>query len=377
MLSPAQTFDILKGHGLNLFTGVPDSLLKDFCAYVTDHSATQEHIITANEGNAVAIATGHYLGTGTPALVYMQNSGIGNAINPLVSIADPEVYGIPMLLMIGWRGEPGVKDEPQHVKQGRVMTQLLDSIEIPWYSISSQDSDAEDTIARAIDQMKNEERPVAVLISKGTFEKHKLVKVSASDSLAMTRETAIDTIIQTIEPNSLVVSTTGMASRELFELREKLGQGHHNDFLTVGGMGHTSSIAQGLAMAQQDRPVYCLDGDGSALMHMGAMGVIAQSELPNLTHIVINNAAHDSVGGQPTVGMDISLTRIAQACGYEDAVEASTPEQLIAAIESTRDSSKGPKLLEVRVSKGSRPDLGRPTTTPVENKIAMMDQLKI
>ncbi len=375
MHHPDGIFAFIRGQGIRFFTGVPDSLLKDFCAYVTDNMADEEHVITANEGNAVALAAGHYLGTGSPALVYMQNSGIGNAVNPLLSLADPEVYSVPMLLMIGWRGEPGVKDEPQHVKQGRVMTELMDAMEIPWFELSAETRDPGKLIAEACRLMREKSMPVALLVRKGTFEKYKLKKDVVTD-YPMNREGAVKCVIDLLGEDDVVVSTTGKTSREVYEYRAERGDGHGNDFLTVGAMGHTASIAMGVARGQPGRKVICLDGDGSVLMHMGALAIIGQSVLPNLMHVVVNNGAHDSVGGQPTVGFETSLPKIAEACGYREVVSVTTADEVKAEMARLREV-EGPVMLEIRTNKGARDDLGRPKTTPVENRDAFMARLGV
>ena len=373
MLSPETVFEQLRAEGVRYFTGVPDSLLKDFCAWVTDHSADDEHVITANEGNAVALAMGHYLGTGEPALVYLQNSGIGNTVNPLLSLADPEVYGIPMLMMLGWRGEPGVKDEPQHVKQGRVMTDLLDAMEIPWYVLDADTPDSAAVIRKACTRMREKGMPVALLVRKGAFEKYKLQKEVKTD-YPMDREAAVKCVVDLLGSDDAVISTTGKTSRELYEYRDERGEGHGNDFLTVGGMGHTASIAMGVARGQPDRRVICLDGDGSVIMHMGALAIVGQSGLANLIHVVINNGAHDSVGGQPTAGFDVDFPAIARACGYAEALCVDQPEDFRDAFERLAQAD-GPTLLEIRTNKGARDDLGRPKTTPAENRDALMKVL--
>lgn len=370
MHSPEVIFNLLRSHGFNLFTGVPDSLLKDFCAFVTDSMSKDQHIIAANEGNAIAIAAGHYLGTGQPALVYMQNSGIGNAINPLLSLADSEVYSLPMLLMIGWRGEPGVSDEPQHIKQGRIMTNLMDALEIPWYSFGADTKSPTEVITKAINHMKKTQSPVALLVRKGTFEKYDL-KQDSPAKFKISREQAIENIVEHLDESDLVVSTTGMTSRELYELRVKAQQGHSNDFLTVGAMGHTASIALGLAKTQVDRRVFCIDGDGSALMHMGALGIAGSSGAKNFIHIVINNGAHDSVGGQPTVGFDINFPEIAKCCNYAHVFSVDGRVGLSECLTKIQ-LLDGPIFLEVKVKKGARDNLGRPKSTPIENKSALM-----
>jgi phosphonopyruvate decarboxylase len=372
MLGCADVYALLRATELDFFTGVPDSLLKDFCAYVTDHVPTADHVIAANEGNAVALAMGHFLGTGKPALVYMQNSGIGNAVNPLLSLADPEVYSIPMLLVIGWRGEPGVKDEPQHVKQGRRMTELLEAMEIPWFLLPSTLDEAGETIAEAGNIMRERMSPVALLVRAGTFETYELVRDVVTD-FPMNREDAVKCIAAQLLEEDIVVATTGKTSRELYEYRALTGSSG-NDFLTVGGMGHTASIAMGIAKVQPDRLVICLDGDGSLIMHMGSLGVIASAGPRNLLHVVINNGSHDSVGGQPTVGYDIDIPAIATACGYREAISVSKRSDLEKQIVRLRVQT-GPVLLEVRVNKGARPDLGRPKSTPLENRDALMTRL--
>lgn len=372
MQSCAVVYEELRKQGFNFFTGVPDSLLKDFCAYITDHVPPSAHVIAANEGNAVALAVGHFLGTGEPALVYMQNSGIGNTVNPLLSLADPEVYSIPMLLVIGWRGEPGFKDEPQHVKQGRVMTDLLDAMEIPWRVLDASTQDPAALIAAACAPMRDRMGPAALLVREGTFERYTLRSDRQTD-FPMTREDAVKAIVDALDPTDVVVSTTGKTSRELFEHRKATGV-PGNDFLTVGGMGHTASIAMGLARSQPARRVVCLDGDGSAIMHMGSLAVIGNSGLTNLLHVVINNGSHESVGGQPTVGHEIDFPTIARACGYRHASSVSTLEALRESVAMLRQV-EGPALLEVKVRIGSRSNLGRPTSTPLENRDALMKRL--
>lgn len=374
MVSPSDVYSAVRRQGIRFFVGVPDSLLKSFCAYITDH-ALENHVIAANEGNAVALAAGHFLGTAEPALVYMQNSGVGNAVNPLLSLVDPEVYSVPMLLMIGWRGEPGVKDEPQHVKQGRVMTELLDAMEIRWFVLDAQTADPAAVIGEACAVMRDKQAPVALLVRKGAFEKYQLGKDTVTD-YPLNREGAVKCIVDLLGDEDAVVSTTGMASRELYEYRAARGDDHGNDFLTVGSMGHTASIAMGLARARPERRVICLDGDGSVIMHMGALAIIGQSGLSNLVHVIINNGAHDSVGGQPTAGFGLNLVRVAKACGYTHVLSVSKPDEIRRAF-ARLAGGEGPALLEVRVNKGARDDLGRPQTTPVENRDAFMKRLGV
>jgi len=371
MIKPEVLFKALSDQGINFFTGVPDSLLKNFCAFVTDNVIDSQHIITANEGNAVALSAGHYLGTGKMGLVYLQNSGLGNTINPLLSLNDPEVYGLPVLLMIGWRGEPGIKDEPQHIKQGRISTTLLDAMEIPWHIIDSTSKDIEDIISLASSQALNREGPVALMIRKGTFSPYSL-KTNPEINNQISREQAIQQLIKQLNSNDRVVVTTGMPARELYEFRELRGDNLANDFLTVGSMGHAASISLGLAISEANRRVICIDGDGSVLMHMGSLAIIGQSRQENLIHVVLNNGSHDSVGGQPTCALDIDLLGIAKCCGYRKVILAKNLREIEGAFNELSDE-KGPLFLEIRIKKGSRENLGRPRTTPTENRIAFME----
>ena len=372
MIRPEFFIEKLRENGIDCFAGVPDSLLKNICAYITDHCDTEHNIIAANEGAAVGIAAGHYLATGNPACVYMQNSGEGNIINPLASLTDEEVYNIPVLLLIGWRGRPGVHDEPQHVKQGKVTTGLLNVMDVNYEVLSKEEDKAEKQIAKAIKALQNKE-VFALVIEKDTFEDYILQNVEKND-LTMNREEAIQAVAGALGEEDCIVSTTGMISRELFEYRAAMNQGHERDFLTVGAMGHASQIALGIAMAQPKRRVWCFDGDGATIMHMGSMAIVASKEPKNYVHVVFNNGAHDSVGGQPTVGLHIDLPAVAKAVGYKNMFSVESKQTLVEVLR-TVVSMEGPMLLEVKVKKGNRKDLGRPTTTPIQNKEALMSFL--
>ena len=373
MIRPEFFIEALREKGIDCFAGVPDSLLKNICAYITDHFDAAHNIIAANEGAAVGLAAGHYLATGQPACVYMQNSGEGNIINPLASLTDQEVYNIPVLLLIGWRGRPGVHDEPQHVKQGKVTTGLLNVIGVNYEVLSKEEDKAAKQIDKAAKALANKE-VFALVIEKDTFEDYKLQNVEVND-LTMSREEAIQTVAAALGEKDCIVSTTGMISRELFEYRAAMNQGHERDFLTVGSMGHASQIALGIALAQPDRRVWCFDGDGAAIMHMGSMAIVANKAPKNYVHVVFNNGAHDSVGGQPTVGLKIDLPAVAKAVGYKAEYSVDKKEALNAILKNL-NSFEGPTLIEVKVKKGNRKDLGRPTTTPIQNKEALMDFLK-
>jgi len=363
--------------GTDFFTGVPDSLLKSFCAYLTDNVKDENHIIAANEGAAVALACGYHLATGNIPLVYMQNSGIGNAVNPLLSLADSEVYQIPLILLIGWRGEPGVKDEPQHIKQGKVTCSLLDVMEIPYAVISDSESELEKQLSVMYEHFSKYNSPYGLVVRKDIFSNYKLQnKTVKKEELTLTREAAIEEILKASNPDELYISTTGMASRELYEIRKKKTQYNSFDFLTVGSMGHASQIALGIAIQKPDRPVTCLDGDGAVLMHMGSLAITGSRKPRNFRHIVLNNGAHDSVGGQPTVGLQIDIPSIAKACGYENVKSVKNNEELNAALIEIDKNRNGPYLIEVRICTGSRADLGRPTSTPLDNKNAFMRNIQ-
>lgn len=374
MLSPRIFIESLAAKGIDFFAGVPDSLLKNVCAFISDTLDGRHNIIAANEGGAVGLAAGHYLATGHIPCVYMQNSGEGNAINPLASLTDREVYHIPVLLVIGWRGEPGVHDEPQHVKQGKVTIPLLDAMGIRNEILSQEEDGFREQLERAVRYMTESGEAFAFIVRKGTFEPYTPQRKEANE-YPLSREEAIQRVADALGPKDVVVSTTGMISRELFEYREACGDGHERDFLTVGSMGHASQIALGIAMEKTDRRVWCFDGDGAALMHLGSMAIIADRAPENYVHVIFNNGAHDSVGGQPTVGLKVSFTEMAKAVGYKEAILATTAEELDSALKATVGKG-GPSLLEVRVHRGNRKDLGRPTTTPVQNRDALMDFLK-
>ena len=368
MIRPQFFYDTLANYGIDFYAGVPDSLLKNLCAYITDHADAAHNIIAANEGGAMGLAAGHYLATGQIPVVYMQNSGQGNIINPLASLTDPDVYNIPVLLVIGWRGKPGVHDEPQHVKQGKVTTGLLNVMGIDYTVLSKEEEKAEAQIKKAIAYMQNTKQCFALVIEKDTFETYALQNVEKND-LTMSREEAIQTVAAALGEKDAIVSTTGMISRELFEYRTSMNQGHERDFLTVGSMGHASQIALGIALEKKDRKVWCFDGDGASIMHMGSMAIVANKAPENYVHVVFNNGAHDSVGGQPTVGLKIDLPAIAKAVGYKSVYSVSSKEELQ---QQLSHLGEAPVFLEVKVKKGNRKDLGRPTTTPIQNKEALM-----
>jgi phosphonopyruvate decarboxylase len=374
MIDPREFVAGLRENGVEFFSGVPDSLLKELCSCIAQESLAGQHIVAANEGGAVALALGYHLATGNLPLVYFQNSGLGNIINPLLSLADQEVYSIPMLLVIGWRGEPGVHDETQHKKQGRVMLPMLDAMEIP-VSLLSPELDQADAIMKdAVAYAKKNGAPYALVVKKDTFKPFAAVQ-SESVPFPLSREEAIHQVIDGMDDRDVIVSTTGMPSREVYDYRRHKESGHHRDFLTVGGMGHASQIALGIALQRPDRTVYCLDGDGATLMHMGGLSLNGTLKPRNFKHIILNNGAHDSVGGQPTVGLAIDFLGVALASSYGQVLRAETREELASRLTDLKRSI-GPSLLEIRVRRGARKDLGRPATTPIQNKQAFMDFIR-
>lgn len=372
MIKPAYYLDRLNESGINFFAGVPDSLLKEFCACVSHNYGSDSHMITSNEGAAIGLGIGYYLGTGNVPMIYLQNSGLGNIINPVLSLASEKVYGIPMLIMVGWRGEPGVKDEPQHVHQGKVMIGSLEEMNLPYVVLSLDEKKAVEQTQNALSLARDKMSPVIIVVRKNSFEDFPEEKPQCD--LELSREDAIITVAKMLPEKSVVVCTTGMPSRELFEYRANNNQGHYRDFLSVGGMGHASQIALGLCMAQPKRPTYCFDGDGATLMHMGSLAIIGQSSAVNFTHVVFNNGVHDSVGGQPTVGFGVDFCGIAKACGYVSAVEVHSYEDIIRAFNYASEHD-GPHFIDIHVRPGNRLGIGRPTTTPKQNKNAIMKYL--
>lgn len=374
MIDTSKFYNALTSRGVDFFTGVPDSLLKDICAYISDNTPEDRHIISANEGSSIGLAVGSYLATGKLPLVYMQNSGFGNTVNPLLSIADVDVYSIPILLLIGWRGEPGTKDEPQHIKQGMISEELLTTMKIP-YQILDYNSNVDKVLDEAIETAITKQMPYALLIKKDTFGNYDLQK-DKKHEFELNREGAIKLVIDQLKSDDIVISTTGKTSREVFEYRKFLNQTHEKDFLTVGAMGHTSSIAMGIAIEKKDRNVFCIDGDGSVLMHMGSLAINGMMKgVENFKHIVINNGAHDSVGGQPTVAFEVDFAQIAKASGYTMVESANKKAEIRKKLEEVI-KHRGRAFLEIKVSKGARNDLGRPTVSPKDNKTAFQKFLK-
>ncbi len=366
--------DLVEILGADFYTGVPDSQLKSLCNYLMNTYGIDKkhHIIAANEGNCTALAAGYHLATGKTPVVYMQNSGEGNIINPVASLLNDKVYAIPMIFVIGWRGEPGVYDEPQHIYQGEVTVKLLDDMDIQSFIISKDTTKEElSSVMAGFNKVLKKGKNVAFVVCKGALSYDENVEYK-NDNL-MSREEIIQHIVK-FTGEDPIVSTTGKASRELFEIRESNGQSHKYDFLTVGSMGHASSIALGVALNKSETKIWCVDGDGAVLMHMGSMAVLGANKPENMVHILINNEAHETVGGMPTVSSTVDYVAVAKACGYPKVVCVDTFEDLDRELENAKNSNEL-SMIEVKCSIGARDDLGRPTTTALENKENFMRYL--
>lgn len=363
-------WDVFKNLDFDFFVGVPDSTFKDWMKFLDDPINTElTNIIACNECEAIAIAAGYHLATNKVGVVYMQNSGFGKTINPITSLSDPEVYSIPTLLMIGWRGEPDKKDEPQHKKMGRIMQSMLRTMEIPFEILPNNIDEAQKTIAKMKELAIANQGPVALIIKKGTFEKYESSR-NHEPKYEMSKEDAIKTIIDNFNGDEIVVSTTGKTSRELYEYRVYKNQ-TPDDFYTVGSMGCSAAIAFGIATQKKDKPIFVFDGDGAVIMQMGTLTTIGNYLPNNLNHIIFDNSAYDSTGGQPTNSENIDFEQIALATGFRFVKTVASRENLLATLNEMR-STPGPNMLIIKVNKGSRTDLGRPTTTPIENKKQFM-----
>lgn len=360
--------------GSDFYTGVPDSQLRTLCDFLMNRYGINphHHMIAANEGNCTALAAGYHLATGKTPVVYMQNSGEGNVINPVASLLNDKVYAIPCIFVVGWRGEPGLHDEPQHIFQGEVTVKLLEDMDIQSFVIARETTDEEvSNVMQDFRKILAAGKSVAFVIRKGALSYDEKIVYENKNNLM--REEIIRHIIE-VSGDDPIISTTGKASRELYEIREANGQGHQYDFLTVGSMGHSSSIALGIAVNKPGTKIWCIDGDGAALMHMGAMAVIGAHSPNNMVHIIINNGAHETVGGMPTVADSIDLSGIAKACGYPNTVCVDSFEDLDRELTAAKQRN-GLSLIEVKCSIGARDDLGRPKSAAIENKQNFMEYI--
>lgn len=355
MADPEKFVKGLKKNGVRFFVGVPDSFLNTFCTYIQNNIDETHHVIAANEGNAVAIAAGYHISTGTIPLVYMQNSGLGNAVNPLVSLMDKNVYAIPAVLMIGWRGEPETADHDQHKTQGEITLRLLEDMRIP-YKIMDEKSLEKDCAAWAVNTAREQNQVTALVVKKGVFSgKKEHIK---NDRDSMNRERAIRTVLEYMPENTIYVATTGRATRELCALRKERNENQKNDFLNVGAMGHATSIAAGIALGNPGHRIVCLDGDAAAIMHMGAFAAIPKTVVPNLLHIILNNGVHESVGSQPSAGRAINFTDIARSCGYQTIRKpVENQDDLILTMKKLENSDRA-AFIDVWIQPGTRDDLG-------------------
>jgi len=372
MINCTDLYNIFKRENITFFSGVPDSTFKDWMSFLADNDGVT-NIIASNECEATAVCTGYHLATGKTAVAYMQNSGLGKVVNPITSLADPDVYSIPILLMIGWRGEPGKKDEPQHVKMGKVMIPLLETLGIEHTILSTNVDEASSQISAAQRYMKEHQSSYALIIKNGVMEKYQS-QSNVAKKYTMKREDAIQVIVDALNGDEIIVSTTGKTSRELFEYRAKKETTHRTDFYTVGSMGCASAIAFGIATETPDKKVLVFDGDGAAIMQLGSLATIGHYRPSNLIHFLFDNGCHESTGGQPTVSLSTNFEDIAKATGYRVIHSVKTKDELEDSLKSTK-LLQGPAFICVKIKKGSRDDLGRPTLSPVENKIALMSYL--
>lgn len=363
MIRPELFIEWLSASGVSDFVGVPDSLLRAMSVALEQQSrlGSVKHVIAANEGAAVGYALGAFLESGEPALVYMQNSGLGNAINPLAALAHRNIYGTPMVLLIGWRGEPGRHDEPQHLVQGAITRELLKVLGIPYLVLDSDEDSASKQVSGLVSELQKNPQPMALLVPAGTFAETKLA-VSHNSALPLSREDGLRITVETMPQHARAIATTGMLGRELWEIRGESQSSGAGDFMVVGGMGHASAIAHGVAEKSPETPVWCLDGDGSLLMHLGSVAVIGDYAPRNLKHVLFNNFAHDSVGGQPTSMKNVQVGKMADALGYRWIGSASTADEVKMLLSVLADSD-GPAMVEIQVRTGARNNLGRPPTS--------------
>ena len=372
-MNPQEVWEIFQKKSLYFFTGVPDSTFKSWMSFLDDmHGKGLQNIIAANECEALAIASGYHLATKKYGIVYMQNSGLGKTVNPITSLADPEVYSIPLLLLVGWRGEPGKKDEPQHKKMGRITIPLLDTLEIPHTIFPDNPKDLEKELSKALTYIKENNSPFAFIIKKNTLDPYKSKKTMNVQS-NFSREEVIQTIVSQLDGDEVIISTTGKTSRELFETRISR-QEEPRDFYTVGSMGCASSIGLGIALNSKKRTII-FDGDGAMIMQMGSLATIGHYKPTNYYHILFDNNVHDSTGGQPTVSDTMKIEKLAEACGYSSILTISDKKKLSETMNQVF-LKPGPTMIIIKVKPGARVDLGRPTTSPIENKKYFMKYLE-
>ena len=356
MIDANHLFLFLKKNKINFFTGVPDSVLKDFSYVLELNKKKITNIITANEGSAIALAAGNYLSTKKPALVYMQNSGIGNAINPLISLCHPEVYSIPMVLMIGWRGSPKENDEPQHQLKGKITPSILKLLNIKFLVLN----DLKDLkkIKSLITYSKYKKRPVAFLVKKNILHLKNISKRTIQSKKYLSREIVINELLDKIKKNTRIISTTGYTSRELFQIRKNKKYKKGKDFYMVGGMGHSSMTSLGYSLNSKNQ-VICLDGDGSLIMHMGSLISTGFKSKSNFKHILLNNGAHESVGDQKIDTFKVNFKNVSKSFGYKNYYLAKNNLSFNKNLKYFL-KSEGPSFFEVYIRSESIKNLSRP-----------------
>ncbi len=367
MISCKLFYNILKKVNFNFFTGIPDSTFKNWISFLVDHNGKDlQNIIASNECEAIALCAGYHLATNKIGIVYMQNSGLGKAINPLTSLCDKDVYSIPILLFLGWRGEPGKNDAQQHKKMGRIMLPLLDTLEIPYSILEPNVKQIEKTLKNALNYLEKNNSPYAIVLRKNFFDNYEL-KRNIVNNYELTREEALNLIMKNIKDDDIVISTTGFTSRELFEYREANKKDHYKSFYNIGSMGCASSIGLSIAIQRPERKIFVFDGDGAAIMQLGVFTTVGNYSPSNFIHIIFDNHAHESTGGQPTNSHSINFLQTAIACNYKSGIIVKSREELINALNGVK-KQKGPFILVIKIKKRHRTDLGRLNKTLIEYK---------
>ena len=368
MINAKYFIEQLKNLDINFYTGVPDSLMSEFSKSLHFDFNDENHIISTNEGSALATGMGYYLATGKYPLIYLQNSGLGNIINPYTSLLHEEIYKIPFVLLIGWRGEPGTKDEPQHIFKGKITKNLLKILEIN-YKVVNAESNINEVLKEAR-HFLDKNKPVALLLQKNTFELDN--RAFEVDNKLPKRKDALEAVVNKFDSNSLFISTTGKLSRELYELRNKNDE-TNDDLYIVGGMGHASAIALGLLQNINDRNIICLDGDGSVLMHTGNLSLLGSENYKNFIHVLFNNSSHESVGGQPNRYKYIDGQKMFESFGYKNTFSFSNLSDLQ---NLNIEKLDGPIYIEISVQNSSDSNLMRPNKTPIQNKNNFIEKIK-
>ena len=373
MVNLQSLFEALDRTGVKFFTGVPDSLLNDFCLYMMNNIPDSRHVMAANEGNAISIAAGNYMATGNIPLVYMQNSGIGNATNPLLSLTHDCVYGIPLIMVIGWRGDPSINDHAQHKKQGELTPVLMKDMDIP-YEILDNDDTVIEKFTWAVNKAREISSPVA-LIAKKAILTQKEKKQVYPESPLMNREEAVSAVIDVFGEDAVYLGTTGRATREVHEQLRMHGISEGHEWQNVGSMGHVSSVGLGLALALPDKRIVVFDGDAAVVMHMGSLATNCRYKASNLIHVVLNNGVNESVGGQQSAGQLIDLTGVAKSCGYRNVGHAIKTKEELQHVLKTLPGNDMPTFVDVYVRQGIRPDMPKLNINHKEQKEALMKYL--